>query len=66
MFKRRHFNQTTSFKDRLATFARLMRERAELMPPGDEKDAMLRKANEAETASEIDQWFRSSELKPPE
>lgn len=65
MFKRRRFNQTVSLTDRLLAFAKLMRERAASMQPGSERNATLAKATDAETAIRMDQWVRSSELKPP-
>jgi hypothetical protein len=65
MNKRRRFKQTESLTDRLATFAKLMRERAETMVAGDGRSAALAKAEQAERAAQMDQWIRSSELKPP-
>lgn len=66
MFKRRRFKQTESLADRLATFARLMRERAEMMSPGSEKASTLAKADQADQAAQMDRWMKSSELNPPE
>lgn len=66
MFKRRRFKQTESLHDRLATFARLMRERAGLLPPGDEKAAAIAKADQADAAAEMNQWICSPGLKRPE
>lgn len=65
MTERRRFKQTESLKDRLLAFARLMREQAATMSPGGERNAVLAKAHDAETAIRVDQWVRSSELKPP-
>lgn len=45
MFKRRRFKQSESLTDRLATFANLMRERAQLMSSDKERDNALRKAS---------------------
>ena len=66
MIKRRHFKQTESLADRLAAFAKLMRERAASMSPGSEQNATLAKANDADTAIRMEQWIRSSELRRPE
>jgi hypothetical protein len=41
--QRRHFNQTVSLKDRLAAFAKEIREKAEQLS-GPERDALLKKA----------------------
>lgn len=65
MPKRRRSSQTESLADRLTTFATLMRERAELLPPGPEKTAALAKADEADTTAQMDRWISSSELKRP-
>lgn len=66
MFKRRRFKQSESLTDRLATFANLMRERAQLMSSDKERDNALRKAEQADRAIEMERWVRSSELKHPE
>lgn len=65
MIKRRRFKNTESLTDRLATFAKLMRERASILPIGPDKFAALAKANEADKAVQMEQWIRSSELEPP-
>ena len=49
-----------SLKDRLALYANEVRGRASLLPPGNEKDALLKKADQADTLSEIDEWTRPS------
>jgi hypothetical protein len=44
-----------------------MRERAELAPPGRERDALLKKVKKAETAMEVEQRVNSSgQQEPPE
>lgn len=65
MFTRRHFKQTESLTDRLAAFAKIERERAELLPPGADKNAALAKASQADEAMEMGRWMRSLELNPP-
>jgi hypothetical protein len=62
---RRHFTQTESLKDRLASFAKDVRERARFMPPGRERDELLKKASQAETASHLNEWVNSRGLQPP-
>ena len=42
------------------------KEEAEKLPPGKARDALERKARQLETASHLDQWLASSELKPPQ
>jgi hypothetical protein len=35
------------------------------LPHGKEREALVRKARQLETASQINQWLSSPELKPP-
>lgn len=63
---RRRFKQTEALKDRLASFAKNARERASLLPPGPERDDLLRRASQADTASHVDEWVNSPGLQPPE
>jgi hypothetical protein len=63
--KRRYFMQTESLKERLAAFAKDVRERASFMPPGRERDELLRKASQAETASHLNDWITFPGLQPP-
>jgi hypothetical protein len=39
---------------------------AQKLPHGRERDALIRKARQLETASQINQWLLSAELRPPE
>jgi hypothetical protein len=39
---------------------------AQKLPHGRERDALVRKARQLETASQINQWLSSAELRPPE
>jgi hypothetical protein len=39
---------------------------AQKLPHGKERDALVRKARQLETASQINQWLSSPELRPPE
>ena len=64
--KRLHLPQTISLKIRLASFAKEVREKAALLRPGPEKDALLRKARQADTAAHIDDWANSPGLRPPD
>lgn len=66
MNKRRRFTQIKSLHDRLLKFAKVAREPAELMPTDAEKNAELAKARRADSASDIDQWISSAELRCPE
>ena len=63
--QRRRFKNTLTFPDRLTNEAERLREEAETKPPGPERDALLRKARQADIAAHIDQWVSSRGLKPP-
>jgi hypothetical protein len=65
MSHRRRFKQTTPLKERLSAFITAMQERAEIAPPGPERDEMLKKVQAAQTAVEIDGWTNSHDLQPP-
>ena len=65
MLKRRRYKQTISLKDRLADWAEKIRERADRLPPGSEREAMLRKASQADAAAHLDEWANSPGLQPP-
>ena len=65
MKTRRRFKQTESLQDRLAAFARDARDQAAVLPNGAERDHLLRRARQADTASHIDDWANSSGLQAP-
>jgi hypothetical protein len=50
--QRRRFKNTLTFPDRLANEAERLRQEAETKPPGPERDALLRKARQADTAAQ--------------
>jgi hypothetical protein len=39
---------------------------ARRLPHGKDRDALVRKARQLETASQMNQWLSSPELRPPE
>jgi len=57
MQKRRRFKQTSSSQDRLAAFAGELREKAAGTPPGPERDDMLKRAGQADTALHLRSRF---------
>jgi hypothetical protein len=65
VMKRRRVKQSITLKDRLASFAEEVREKAAQLKPGPERDELLRKARQADTASHLDEWANSPGLKPP-
>ena len=66
MLERRPFKQTRPLKDRLTAFAEEARQKATELPPGPERDEMLKKARQADTASHLDAWANSPGVRPPE
>jgi hypothetical protein len=63
--KRRRFNQTELLEDRLGQQAIRLRAEAKLLPPGGEREKLLRQARQAETGAHMSEWLRSPGLKPP-
>jgi hypothetical protein len=66
MLTRRRVKQTDSLEKRLAAEAERLREEARSLPPGAERDEILRKARQAETGSQMSEWLRSPGLQPPD
>ena len=63
--QRRPFKQLLTFPDRLEQEAEALKEQASSLPAGIERDMILRKARQMETASHINEWLSSPGLKPP-
>ncbi|WP_354220614.1 hypothetical protein [Bradyrhizobium sp. F1.4.3] len=66
MQHRRRVKQTLSLEERLAQEAQRLREQAKRLPPGSEREILLRKARQAETGSHLSEWLRSPGLQRPE
>jgi hypothetical protein len=62
---RNRVKQSTSLTDRLAVWAKGLRDQADLLPPGPERDELIRKTRQADTAAHLDDWADSSGLQPP-
>jgi hypothetical protein len=54
-----------TFEQRLAEEARRVKERAETLPQGKERELLSRKARQLDTASRINDWISSPGLQPP-
>ena len=63
--KRFQFKQDKVVGEQLIKEARLARKKAEQLPPGEEREGLLKKASQAETAAHIDEWTNSPGLQPP-
>ena len=65
MATRRRLTPTGSLKDRVTAFAAEVREKANQLPPGPERDLLLKKARRADTAANLSEWASSSGPQPP-
>lgn len=65
MGSRHRFKQTAALQARLATWAEDIRAQAEQLPPGPERDALLKKASQADIACHLDDWVNSPGLQAP-
>ena len=64
--RRRRIHHVMSLEERLLEEAKRLREEARLLPPGVERETLLRKARQCDTGSHMSEWLRSPELRPPE
>jgi hypothetical protein len=65
MPKRRRVKHTATFEERLAEEAERFRKAAERAKPGMERELLLKRARQAETASQVSNWLKSPGLQPP-
>lgn len=65
MTERRHFKQPIAVDQRLAEQARKFLKEAQGTPPGSERDHLIRRARQAETALHLNEWVNSPGLEPP-
>jgi hypothetical protein len=63
--QRHRFKQIDPLDKRLEEQAQRLRDEARGTPPGVERERLIRRARQAETASHIDQWLTSKGLRPP-
>jgi hypothetical protein len=63
--ERRRFKHAEALEIRLAEEAQRLREEAKLLPPGAKREALLRRARQAETGSHMSEWLASPGLQPP-
>jgi hypothetical protein len=65
MLRRYPFKQVNFSKDHPALSISEVRQKAEVMPPGQDREDMLKKARRADVASHLDEWASSPGLRPP-
>jgi hypothetical protein len=63
--KRNRRKQTVSFDERLHRAAEQARQAAQKLPRGPQRETMLRKASQAETAARINEWLMSPGSQSP-
>jgi hypothetical protein len=65
MKKRPRIRQTLSLRERIELWAEKVRSQAVLLPPGHQREVLLKKVRAAEAASHLDGWVNSRGLQPP-
>ncbi|MHC4046013.1 hypothetical protein [Bradyrhizobium sp. 23AC] len=65
MSKRRRFKQQLTLQDRLSAWVKQVEEQASRLPPGPERDALLKKARQADVANHLHDWVIPPGLQPP-
>ncbi len=65
MKKRIRSKQTLSLRKRIELWAEKLRDQAAVLPPGREKEILMKKVRAASTASLVDAWANSRGLQPP-
>jgi hypothetical protein len=61
MKKRHRFTQNQPLEERLVEHATRLREEAKALPSGAVREAILRRAEQAETGARMSQWLRLPE-----
>jgi hypothetical protein len=57
--------QNTELDERLVAEAKRLRAEAENLPPGRERDHLLRQARQTDAAAHMNDWVSSPGLRPP-
>jgi hypothetical protein len=63
MQRRRHVHQST-LQDRISAWLNEVRAQADALPPGTEREALLKKVRQAETAMHLNDLANSAALQP--
>jgi hypothetical protein len=64
MPRRQRAKRFLTLKDRLILYAGEVREKAALLPPGVERDALLERARQADAASGAQEWAPPPDIRP--
>jgi hypothetical protein len=62
---RRRVKHQFSLQDRIIAWAKEVREQAVKLPPGPDRDMLLKKVRQAEMALHLEDWANSPGLQPP-
>jgi hypothetical protein len=65
MQRRRRFKHQFTLQERIVVWAKEVREQAAKLPPGPDRDMLLKKVQQAETALHLEDWANSPGLQPP-
>lgn len=65
MVTRRRVKHEKSFKDRLIEEATKFRDAAERLPPGTQRELLIKRVQQAERAAEMNDWLSAPGLSPP-
>lgn len=65
MQNRRRFKQQLTLQDRVSAWANQVKEQAASLPPGPEREALIKKARQADIAAHLDDWMKSPGLQRP-
>ena len=63
--QRRRFKQSVPLDQRLTGEAQRLRKEAQGTPPGFERERLIRKARQVETAADMQEWLASPGLRSP-
>jgi hypothetical protein len=66
MRRRRRSKEASPLNERIKAFTREMENRAERLPHGPERDALIKKARQAVTAVHLEDWAHSPKSQRPE
>ena len=66
MLKRRRFKQASSLSERLAQNVEHLEAQLTTLPPGPERELVIKRIRQNETAAHINEWLKSPVLHPPQ
>jgi hypothetical protein len=64
MQRRRHVKHQSTLQDRISAWLNEVRAQADALPPGTDREALLKKVRQAETAMHLNDLANSAALQP--